>query len=188
MGRAGKGSDYEREVCKMLSKWWTQDLPEPRDDIFWRSSQSGGRATQRSKKGLTTYGSYGDIAAVDPIGDPLMKVFTIELKRGSSHESPFDLIESNSKAVRPFGQALLQAVRSHKEAGSQFWMLIVRRDRKLGMVYVPRNFYNEFNFAPPLPSCAFRLKVDGGYLSFVGCRLCDFLGKFRPKQIIRRYE
>jgi len=134
MSKAYKGGDFEREICKRLSMWWTGG---ERDDVFWRSSQSGGRATQRAKSGRTTYGSYGDIAAVDPIGEPLLKLFTIELKRGSSYGSPADLIDTSpTDAVRPFEAAINQAISSHEEAGSYGWMIIARRDHRVAMVYL----------------------------------------------------
>jgi len=132
----GKGSSFERKICKRLSKWWTDGK---RDDIFWRSSQSGGRATQRAKKGQRTFGSYGDITAVDPVGQPLMRMFTIELKRGRSHGSPGDLLDPlppKGKKPPPFEAALLQAMRGREESGSVGWMLICQRDRRVAMVYL----------------------------------------------------
>ncbi len=59
-----KGSNFEREICKLLSLWWTNDK---RDDIFWRTSGSGARATTRSKTKQKTFGQYGDVQATDPI-------------------------------------------------------------------------------------------------------------------------
>jgi len=41
-----KGSSFEREICTILSKWWTNN---ERDDVFWRTAGSGARATTRSK-------------------------------------------------------------------------------------------------------------------------------------------
>ena len=134
-----KGSNFEREICKCLSVWWTGGK---RDDVFWRSSQSGGRATQRTKKGQKTFGSYGDIAAVDPIGQPLLKMFCIELKRGRSHGCPGDLLDAippAGKAPSPFEATLRQAMRGKEESGSMGWMLICRRDRRVPMVYLDWN-------------------------------------------------
>ena len=86
-----KGSAFERQICKELSLWWTY---EDRDDIFWRTSNSGGRAIRRSKKKKQTFGQYGDIQAVDPIGQPLMDVLTFELKCGYPGVSVLDGFES----------------------------------------------------------------------------------------------
>ena len=78
-----KGFSFEREICKELSLWWTEG---ERDDIFWRTSGSGGRATERLKKGKLTANSYGDVMAIDPIGQPLIDFCFIELKRGYSKD------------------------------------------------------------------------------------------------------
>ncbi|MCL2347114.1 MAG: hypothetical protein FWC50_02515, partial [Planctomycetaceae bacterium] len=56
-----------------------------RDDLFWRSSSSGGRATQRTKQGKRTANSAGDIAAMDADAQELLKIFTFELKVGYSN-------------------------------------------------------------------------------------------------------
>lgn len=194
MGKAAKGGDFEREICKKLSLWWTGNLEIPRDDIFWRSSQSGGRATQRAKSGKTTYGSYGDIAAVDPIGTPLIKMFTIELKRGSTHGYPSDLMESSdTKALRPFEAALCQAIRSHEMAGSVGWMLICRRDHKVAMVYVDLVTMRRFTHVPALfdPPCVRYYivinqpdSVARRRVRFIAWRLDDFLARLTPKQIM----
>jgi len=74
-----KGSNFEREVSKELSLWTTNGV---RDDIYWRSSQSGGRATIRARQGKKTANSAGDICFIDPIGKPLLDIFVLELKNG----------------------------------------------------------------------------------------------------------
>lgn len=132
-----KGSSFEREICKKLSLWWSNEVEgSPRDDIFWRASQSGGRATQRAKSGKRTAGSYGDIAAMDPVGAPLLKVFTLELKRGRSHGDLGDMLDLPLKGYkqRPFEKTLEQARRSHELANSQSWLLISQRDRRRCLV------------------------------------------------------
>lgn len=80
----GKGEDFERQISKKLSLWWTDG---ERDDVFWRTSQSGGRATQRAKSALDTAYSYGDLTFIDPIGKPLCDLLVIEAKRGYTNTS-----------------------------------------------------------------------------------------------------
>lgn len=76
--RSQKGAAYERMICKRLSLW-VSGLE--RDDLFWRSSMSGGRATVYRKGGGTrVHAQAGDISAVDPQGADLLKLFTIEVK------------------------------------------------------------------------------------------------------------
>lgn len=186
---ARKGGGFERHICKQLSRWWTGGQ---RDDVFWRSSQSGGRATQRMKKGLRTYGSYGDIAAVDPIGEPLLKVFTIELKRGRSHGSPGDLIDCPCREVpQPFEQCLAQAMRSAEHAGSHGWMLILRRDCKVPIVCINRETIRalEGSFSAKLPFVRFRwpLRLEREHrrktVAFQVMLLDDFLNTLNPSAV-----
>lgn len=87
-----KGSDYERELCKRLSLWWTNDR---RDDIYWRTDGSGARATVRSKKKQKTANSYGDMSFLDPIGEPLINFALFEFKRGYSSSKNLDAKKAN---------------------------------------------------------------------------------------------
>uniref|UniRef100_A0A6M3IVU9 Uncharacterized protein n=1 Tax=viral metagenome TaxID=1070528 RepID=A0A6M3IVU9_9ZZZZ len=77
-----KGADFEREILKTLSLWWTQDENDPREDIFYRTSGSGARSTARAKKGKATHNSSGDVGYLDAIGKPLIDYAFIEIKRG----------------------------------------------------------------------------------------------------------
>ena len=185
-----KGSSFERKICKLLSKWWTDG---ERDDVFWRSSQSGGRATQRAKSGKKTFGSYGDIAAVDPIGQPLMQLFTIELKRGKHFGDPDDLLDfEGDNCARGFCKALTQAIRSHQEAGSQAWLLIGKRDCRVPLVFIPHKAYialgNEMDddvwqevTAPPL--VRYKLRLAKQEVDFVAMPFEKFLRHFEPEHV-----
>lgn len=179
-----KGADFERKLCKELSKWWTYDT---RDDVFWRSSQSGGRATVRFRKGQSTAGSYGDICALDPIGEPLLKLFTIELKRGEYVKHPGDLLDcTGSCTSHPFLQAVKQAREAHERAGSRSWLLIVKRDFKHSTIFFPsrllitgeplHGFQKELIAEP-----VFRYRISGE--DFVGMRLEKFLSTVDPATI-----
>ena len=80
MGRASKakGSSWERDVCRRLSLWVTGGELE---DVFWRSSMSGGRATTHRKRGKRTAdAAAGDICAIRPEGKPFLDVFFVECK------------------------------------------------------------------------------------------------------------
>lgn len=81
----GKGDDFERDVSRMLSLWWTEGK---RDDIFWRTSASGGRATARAEyAGRQTKYEHGDVTFTDPVGKPLLDLAVIEAKRGYTNTS-----------------------------------------------------------------------------------------------------
>ena len=72
-----KGNQFEIQICKKLSLYLTS---KERDDLFWRSSNSGGRQTTRMKKGIETHNQSGDITATHPDGEMFMSVFTVECK------------------------------------------------------------------------------------------------------------
>ena len=74
-----KGGNFEREIAKLLSLWWSDNA---RDDIFYRSQASGGRFTSRRRSGKDTALQGGDITASDPIGEPLVREWSIEIKTG----------------------------------------------------------------------------------------------------------
>ncbi len=72
-----KGSEFERVISKKLSLWWTDN---ERSDVFWRTSNSGGRHTIRKRKGEETYNQSGDICSIDPIGQPFSDKIYLECK------------------------------------------------------------------------------------------------------------
>lgn len=76
-GGKQKGAQFERDVCGFLSEWVTAGK---RDDIFWRSAMSGGRATVRHAKGKTTASQAGDISAVSHEGHAFLRRFIVECK------------------------------------------------------------------------------------------------------------
>lgn len=72
-----KGSGFERLVCHKLSLWISKG---EREDLYWRSAMSGGRATVMARKGSANTTQCGDISAVDPLGHPLTDKFLISCK------------------------------------------------------------------------------------------------------------
>ena len=128
-----KGSTFEREICRKLSLWFTDG---GRDDVFWRSSQSGGRAKTRSKFGKKTFGSYGDITAVDPIGLPLTQLCILECKNGYKKWSPLDGLDVKpvGRQVEPsqqtFESFLEQMNEDKKISGIPYSILIFHRDKR----------------------------------------------------------
>lgn len=140
MGRSsGKGSSFERHICKALSLWWTDGR---RDDVFWRTAASGGRATNRAKQGQKTAGAYGDITALDAIGTPLLRLCCFELKRGYGSWGLLDLVDKPEKGAvicRP-EEFWLQARKSAQDAGVPYPVVIFKRDRRKECIILPRTF------------------------------------------------
>ncbi len=134
-----KGSSFEREICKLLSLWWTKDK---RDDIFWRTAGSGAMAKVRSKVGKKTFGQGGDVQATDPIGQPLIDVCSIELKRGYSKSTSSQLIDKpDGAAEQQYEKFIGQAIEDRKNSDAHTWVLIVKRDRRRTLIFIPRHFY-----------------------------------------------
>jgi len=91
----GKGDDFEREVARILSEWFSGGQ---RNDLFWRK-----RTRSRQMRRTKTTTQLGDIMADHPEGMPLTNVFSIELKVGYSTNkkptkkvklTPWDLLDS----------------------------------------------------------------------------------------------
>ncbi len=135
-----KGNSFERGVCKLLSLWWNPG----RDDVFWRSQSSGGRATQRTKKKQTTKGQYGDVCATDGDGEALTQFVTIELKRGYNRVTLSDLIDRPARSARQvLEQWIDKASEGAKAAGSVGWLIIHKRDLREPVVYYPHGLYSQ---------------------------------------------
>lgn len=73
---AEKGSNYERDLARKLSLWWSDGQNE---NIFWRCSSSGARFTT-SKQIITN--SAGDLGYLDSCGKPFIDLIVHEAKCG----------------------------------------------------------------------------------------------------------
>ena len=73
-----KGSSFERATCKHLSMWLSKGR---RDDLFWRSAMSGGRATIGIRDGgFERSAQAGDITAITQAGERFLSLFVVECK------------------------------------------------------------------------------------------------------------
>lgn len=176
MGRhrkSNKGFPYEREICYLLSDWWSRGK---RDDVFWRSSTSGARATTRAKKNKRTAGQSGDICATDPSGLPMTDVFAIECKRGYNKASPLDVIDrrrvDKEQAVESW---VAQARTASQRMGTLTFLLIWRRDGHESCV----GFDNRVLGLKIKPKLV--LHVAGVQITFT--RLDRFLKKLTPDMV-----
>ena len=130
-----KGTNFERETCKALSRWWTSG---ERDDVFWRTDTSGGRATVRAKQGIATFGQVGDVQAVDPVGQHLIDLCTIELKRGYNRYTVADVLDRRLDAAEQvFESWVRKATLEGQGAGRPYWLIISKRDRRRALIFMP---------------------------------------------------
>lgn len=191
--KGGKGSKFERDICKTLSLWWSRDFPSgPREDIFWRTAGSGGRATNRSKKGKTTKNAYGDICALDPIGQPFLDVFAIELKKGYSSETLHALLDAPEHAAKQtYLKWIEQAEQSRKDSGALHWLLITQRDRRQAIVTLNTDGYSALlNHGAAIPlylhPCV-SVNIEHGF-SVRSYLLKDFLKALTPSIFLKWKE
>lgn len=163
MAKRGKGSAFERIAAVELSKWWSRKEDE---DLFWRTHGSGNRATMRSKTGKKTGGQYGDLTAVDSRGATLFKAVTISLKRGYAGISLQDVADqfATKKTPSQFETWVKEVIRDARLAKSIAWLLIVRKNRRRALVFMPISFIFKFDFLTTkklmdtTPSIMFRME------------------------------
>lgn len=179
----GKGSQFERDLCRLLSLWWTAG---EREDVFWRTSQSGGRSTTRAKKGKKTFGQCGDIQATDPIGRPLLEVVTIEAKKGYNKETAFNALDKPKRFGKTvqcgWEQFVEQAEREAREAGTDNWLVIHKRDSREAIVYMPERFFRFHQTALDRAVPSLWLRAEGGR-SFFAMTLTQFTALISPERV-----
>lgn len=133
--KAKKGSNFERQVCKVLSEWFSFfELANKRTDIFWRTAGSGARATVRQKSGLKTENSCGDISCLHESASKFMKTCNFEIKRGYPKLSVLNFIDKmtrkNSNKKELLFEWLEKAKKEAIENKRKFTIIIFKRDRK----------------------------------------------------------
>lgn len=122
-GGHAKGADFERKVCKALSLWVTMGK---RDDVFWRSAMSGGRATIRFNRGIEGRVQLGDITAIDAAGTKLTDCVVIECKHVKELNTGRFLFLNSGPLFNHWKQAVRQAQMYKREP-----MLIARENGRM---------------------------------------------------------
>lgn len=129
---SGKGSTWERDVCKFLSVWLTgKEKPYQ----FWRAPMSGGLATiSELNSGLS-----GDIRALTPEAEFLTSIYSIECKNGYPKTSFWQHLRGiKNFAIEQFWeQCVRDAFKANKKP-----MLIYRKKGNQPIVGIT----NEFKF------------------------------------------
>jgi len=171
-----KGGNFEAEIARHLSEWW-----EPgRSDIFWKTQNSGARATVRKIGGRDTAGQHGDICASDPIGAPLLKAFTFSVKRGYNQASVQDLLDIEPGAKRREWETWIHEIRySAKCAESQYWAIITKRDRRKCLFVAPYKFFRRMGgeelATVYFGSLCLGVQTFSWFLSFEPSEICELV-------------
>jgi hypothetical protein len=129
-GGKQKGADFEREVCKKLSLWVSRGEKE---DLFWRSAMSGGRATVYRKQGKGQLARQaGDITATAPEGHVLTDQWYIECKFVADLRLDSWLLKDEGDLARYWTTAKEEA-----KAHGRDPMMIVKQNRGEMLLVVP---------------------------------------------------
>jgi len=135
--KSSKGGEFEREFSKIFSKYVSNGK---RTDIFWRTAQSGGRATQRAKQNLKTEGAYGDITCLDSTYSFVTEACCFELKRGYNNTNFQDMVDGTKKEPE-LKKFWTQCERDRELGGRLFSIVVTKRDRKKPIITIPRKLH-----------------------------------------------
>jgi len=178
MSKSDKGGPFEREITASLSRWWSYGEA---DDLFWRSSGSGGRATRRAKKGKKTEGHHGDLAPTCDKGQALLSRICFELKRGYSKHTLSNVFEASPKSPAQMWEKWIdQAAQAATDGGIEHWAIIARRDRRQACIWFPVRLGRKIVKKKKIPYSVYALAREplrGVY----GLRYADFLKYVDPK-------
>lgn len=93
-GGKAKGASFERFVCRRLSLWVSKG---EREDLFWRSAMSGGRATLQLKRDVINLTQSGDMTAIAPEGFALCQQCLFEYKSYRDLDIDSSLLRSRGR-------------------------------------------------------------------------------------------
>jgi hypothetical protein len=139
MSKSQKGSQYERDISRQLSIWWSEGKE---DDWFWRTDTSGGRATTRAKSGKATANAVGDLSSRTPEGDIFLREYIVEIKRGYNDLEVIPLLDKNNFKSN---HLVVWWEKLYREAcqTSRKPLLIFKRDRAHACIVISNNVYLE---------------------------------------------
>lgn len=201
MAKNNKGSNFERDVCRQLSLWWTKG---ENNDVFWRNPI---RATRQVKKAEM---QLGDIQATDECSQPLTSIILIECKAGYSIKRTKKKTDTTKSKVRNVPWDLLDTIdgKQGECVILKFWsqtvkeaklankapVLIFKRDFHTPVIVIDNGLYYSLEGATweggvslinTLPCICFTGEGIKGGLNFFN--LTDFLKVITPeifKQLI----
>lgn len=155
-----KGGNFEREISKQLSLWFTDGKSELG---FYRTAGSGGRATSRHRgKKEVKQEDFGDIKAETDECKPFTDFFCIELKTGYATKSKSTAKKhEGNQVIKLNNWAILDELDSRKEKSQfiTFWeqvvrdadltnrepLLIFRREQKYPCIAMYTDLFDTFN-------------------------------------------
>lgn len=153
MGSKTKGNVWERECAKRLSLWLSDN---ERDDLVWRTASSGGRFTQRKKRGQSTCNQAGDLCATDPSSQYFFDYILVECKIGytqkknkKSTSATISVLQGLDKQEDTKDPLLLQwwekVTKERDNTGRKHALIIFKRNKKRPCVLVEKSLILELS-------------------------------------------
>jgi hypothetical protein len=127
-----KGGEFERYCCKRLSLFITRGR---RDDVFWRSSMSGGRATLQLKREIVNLAQSGDMTPIAPEGYELCARCLFEYKNYADLDIPHGLLKGTGTLAKFWRDTQKAATRYSKTP-----VLIAKQNRLPAIAICPTSF------------------------------------------------
>lgn len=130
-GGKNKGSEFEREVGRILSRWISDGK---KDDLFTRTVTSGGKFTTALKKGKSS-GEAGDLMGANPMAYEFSSRILVECK----HWNRLDF----SDFLLGYGELYKALLHTQTQACivKKQWMLIVRQNWCPIIVMMPLDIF-----------------------------------------------
>jgi hypothetical protein len=187
-GGAAKGGQFERDRCVQFSLWWTEGK---RDDICWRTSGSGSRATSRRRRsGKSTFNEFGDMKYIDPIGKSFLDTFCFEFKSYKTYDmlGVLQSVDPNRDWMKFWAKCYDDALSVPRRP-----FLVTKRNHGLLLGWVTTAVMMEFDMLGYRPKPSMILRIDERIVevkshkislpehSVVGFRLEQFLECVDPR-------
>ena len=189
-GGSSKGTPFERTIARAISAWWSNG---ERADLVWRTAQSGGMATTRSKTNTMARYSAGDLGPTDSSIYPLFDLLLFEVKRGyNSKIDVLDLVDGNPKRKIPNVMlSWMEKAKEDTQIGDRLsWVIIFKRDRKKECVLMERTLLDAIVCACGTPTKEIKvLDLSSPDISII--LLDDFFEIFKPDciaRVVNEYE
>jgi hypothetical protein len=186
---ANKGTVFERDMSRHLSRWWSDG---ERDDIFWKTGGSGNRATQRRKTGKATAGGYGDIMSQSGEGSELLQCVVLELKKGYTTRSLAEVMDLNrTSAVSVWEEWIAKNMLCVEVNGLYAWAIISCKTRRQALWTCPAWLLDDLGISLDdfpdhlIVNHSFRYKSHNYRESVVQIPLEKFLCVVKPSDFIR---
>lgn len=127
-GGKAKGSNYEREVCKVLSLWLSDGA---QSDLFTRNILSGGAYTRRhSDRGMP-----GDLAASHPLSHAFLERYFIECKHHRNLGLGDFLYHGMQRTA--FGKIVGKCIEQSADA-KRYYLIVAKQNNRDALVFLPR--------------------------------------------------